>query len=102
MPINWKAMERRKARDGEIAAALGTPPHDPYGSLKLRWVCTDVDSHGTVMRYEAEETEWEASGSNTSWYAAYRGMYARGVGNRHRRFHSARAACKFIEDTKLA
>lgn len=102
MPINWTAMQRRKARDGEIAAALGTKPHDPYGSLKLGWVATDVDSHGTIMRYEADETEWYVSGSNTSWYAVFRGNYERGVGRRHRRFHSARAACKYIEDTKLA
>lgn len=102
MPIHREALARRKARDGAIAAILGTPPSDEFGSLRLKWECTDYDQGtGNATRFESDPTEWCASGGGVSWYASLNGMYERGIGGRHRRFKSARAACKFIEDTKV-
>lgn len=95
------AWVRRKARDGAVADVLGTAPADEFSSLKLKWECFDCDSDGVPTRYESDDTLWYASGGARTWHATLNGNYARGVGNRPRNFKSARAACKWIEDTQL-
>jgi hypothetical protein len=102
MTINREAMARRKARDGESAALLGTPPADPFNSLKLQWECVDVYSDGTPARYGCEASDWIAMGGRRSWNACSpEGKFARGPIGGNRTFRSARAACKYIEDTQI-
>jgi hypothetical protein len=101
LAVHREAWTRRKARDGAAANVLGTPPADEFGSLKLKWECFDHYHDGSPSRYESDDTVWYVSGGSRTWYAALVGAYAKGKGGRTRVFKSARAACKFIEDTKL-
>lgn len=101
MSINRAAMAHRKTLSVLEAEALGASPTDDFGSLKLVWECTDVDSCGSCKRYDCDLIDGfhiTANGSRSWLITNDRGMYLTGYSMRPRCFRSARAAAKYVED----